>query len=121
MDEHQPPAEISAPRLPEKDALPLPETVRISTAKLNSILVQAEEMLSAKLALGQRVAELRETSALLASWEREQAKIQPELRTLLRGLERKEKGNGTRSQADGRGGAATGIAKIAGFFPDDRA
>lgn len=53
-------AEVTIPQQAEKDFLPLPETVRISTAKLNSILLEAEEMLSAKLALGQRVAELWE-------------------------------------------------------------
>jgi two-component system, chemotaxis family, sensor kinase CheA len=108
-------AEVTIPQQPEKDFLPLPETVRISTAKLNSILLEAEEMLSAKLALGQRVAELREASALLASWERDQARIRPELRTFLRELEKKGNGNGTRSQPDGRAGAATGIAKVAAF------
>ena len=108
-------AEVTVPPHPEKDILPLPETVRISTAKLNAILVEAEELLSAKLALGQRVAELRETRALLSSWEREQAKIRPELRTFLRELEKEGNGNGNRSHPDGRAGAATGIAKVAAF------
>jgi two-component system chemotaxis sensor kinase CheA len=108
-------AEVNIPSQPEKDILPLPETVRISTAKLNAILLEAEELLSAKLALGQRVAELRETRAVLSSWEREQAKIRPELRTFLRELEKKGKVNGYRSQPNGRTGAATGIAKVAAF------
>ena len=108
-------AEVTIPQQAEKDFLPLPETVRISTAKLNSILLEAEEMLSAKLALGQRVAELWEAGALLASWERDQARIRPELRTFLRELEKKGNGNGTRSQPDGQARAATGIAKVAAF------
>src|SRR5439155_1172746 len=36
------------------------ETVRISTAKLGSLLLQTEELLSAKVAASQRAAELKE-------------------------------------------------------------
>lgn len=79
-------AKADVPRSLTTDSLALPDTVRVSTAKLNLLLVQVEEMLSAKLALGQRGAELREATAFLGSWERERIKIQPELRTLLRGL-----------------------------------
>ena len=42
----QAPVEVIVPRPSERDALPLPETVSISMAKLNSILLQSEEMLS---------------------------------------------------------------------------
>ncbi|MFZ2411495.1 MAG: Hpt domain-containing protein, partial [Candidatus Methanoperedens sp.] len=56
------------------------ETVRISTAKLDSLLFQAEEMLSVKLAAGHRAAELREIEVSFAAWKKEWAKIQPEVR-----------------------------------------
>jgi two-component system chemotaxis sensor kinase CheA len=46
------------------------ETVRISTAKLESILLQAEELLSAKLSASQRAAELREMKNLFLEWKK---------------------------------------------------
>jgi two-component system, chemotaxis family, sensor kinase CheA len=55
----------------------LAETVRISTARLDALLLQAEELLSAKLTAGQRVDELREIGATLAAWQRERTKIHP--------------------------------------------
>jgi two-component system, chemotaxis family, sensor kinase CheA len=72
-------------------------------------------MLSAKLTLAHRVAELRDVTALLAPWERERAKVQPELRVLMRGLEKKEKGNGNGGQTERWGMASATIAKVAGF------
>jgi len=58
------------------------DTIRISAAKLDSLLHQAEEMLSAKQAAIQRAAELEEVSAGLASWEKEWKKVRPALRRL---------------------------------------
>lgn len=57
----------------------LAETVRISTIKLDSLLFQAEEMLSVKLAAGQRAAELREIEVSFSPWKKEWAKIQQEV------------------------------------------
>jgi two-component system, chemotaxis family, sensor kinase CheA len=108
-------AEVTAPRPGEKDALRLPDTVRISTAKLNSILLQAEEMLASKLALGQRVAEIREASVLAVAWERERAKIKPELRTIFRLMEKDGKANGNGGRPDGRGELTAAVAKVAAF------
>lgn len=51
------------------------ETVRISTAKLNSLLLQAEELLSVKLAAGQRTTELREIKKSLDLWKKEKIKL----------------------------------------------
>lgn len=63
------------------------ETVRISTAKLDSILHQAEELRSAKLAAGQRATELRQINKILAAWDKAWAKILPDVRTLQRSFE----------------------------------
>ncbi|MCZ7402806.1 MAG: hybrid sensor histidine kinase/response regulator [Candidatus Methanoperedens sp.] len=60
------------------------ETVRISTTKLDSLLFQAEEMLSVKLAAGQRTLELQEIEVSFAAWKKEWAKVQPEVRSLVR-------------------------------------
>ncbi len=88
------PAGIADVRTP----LPAPslasETVRVSTAKLEAVMRQVEELLSPRLASGQRARELRETAAALATWKRERARIQPALRLIERSLARGGKGNG---------------------------
>jgi len=58
------------------------ETVRIPLKSMESLLVQVEEMLIAKLAAGQRAAELGKVLAATGEWRREWAKVQRELRTL---------------------------------------
>ena len=70
------------------------ETVRVSTAKLDAVMRQVEELLSPRLASGQRARELRETAAALGTWKRERARIQPALRLIERSLARGGKGNG---------------------------
>ena len=70
------------------------ETVRVSTAKLDAVMRQVEELLSPRLASGQRARELRETSAALAAWKKERARIQPALRRIEGSLARGGKGNG---------------------------
>ncbi len=56
------------------------ETIRVSASKLTSILLQAEELLFTKLALGQRVAGLQEVKSAFAIWEKEWAKLHPEVK-----------------------------------------
>ncbi len=87
----------SVDRRPIEGSPLLAETVRISTARLDSLLLQAEELLSAKLGAGQRVVELREVDAGLAQWRKEWAKIQPAARAIHISLERN-------SESDGRQG-----------------
>ena len=48
------------------------ETVRVSTEKLNSILLQTEELFSAKLASQQRINELEEIGKMINDWQRRQ-------------------------------------------------
>lgn len=57
-----------------------PDTIRISAEKLDSLLRQAEEMLTAKQAAIQRALELGEVSVDLAAWEKEWKKIRPDMR-----------------------------------------
>ena len=79
--------------------LPVPslasETVRISTAKLDAVMRQVEELLSPRLASGQRARELRETAAVLAMWKKERTRIQPALRLIERSIGRRDRTNGT--------------------------
>jgi len=64
------------------------DTVRISTAKLDAVMRQVEELLSPRLAAGQRARELRESVAALAAWKKERARIQPALRLVERAYAR---------------------------------
>lgn len=66
-------------RLPGEPRAALAETVRISTAKLDDLFLQAEGLLSAKLAGRQRTAQLREIPSIVAGWRQEWANIYPEL------------------------------------------
>ena len=56
------------------------ETIRISTAKLDSLLLQTEEMLSVKQTANQRIADFHEISDMLDIWKKEWAKVYPEVR-----------------------------------------
>jgi two-component system, chemotaxis family, sensor kinase CheA len=78
-----PPPETAAPREVQEPApagkSAVSDTVRISAAKLDSLLRQAEEMLTAKQAALQRAQELKEISADLAAWQKEWKKLRPAL------------------------------------------
>lgn len=69
-----------------QEKLSLSETVRISTARLDSILLQAEEMLAVKLSVEQHAADLREVLALFDSYKQEWDKVSPEVRTVRKVL-----------------------------------
>src|SRR2546428_6204088 len=72
------------------------ETIRISTARLDSILLQAEEMVSAKLAASQRITDLRGIGAALVTWKKEWTKIQAVVRTIQQSLEGNGQHNGSK-------------------------
>ncbi|MDO8680800.1 MAG: response regulator [Acidobacteriota bacterium] len=74
---------------------PASATVRVSTAKLDAVMCQAEELLTPRLAADQRARELRETGAMLAEWKKQRARTQPALRLLDRSLERGVAAGGT--------------------------
>jgi two-component system chemotaxis sensor kinase CheA len=69
--------------------LSLAETVRISASRLESLLLQTEELLSVKQAAGRLVAELQELDAGLTEWETESNKLSPHMRMLRLSLEEK--------------------------------
>jgi len=91
----QPVADVSLPadeteaQPPEPEIPAAVETVRVSTAKLNPILLQAEELFSAKLASQQRIAELDEISGMVAAWDKEQRKAYSRLQKLNTAAEKK--------------------------------
>jgi two-component system chemotaxis sensor kinase CheA len=67
------------------------ETRRISTAKLDALLLEAQEMLAVKLMAAQRCTELRELLTEVRRHEAESARAETDVRTLRRSLE----GDGT--------------------------
>ncbi|MHB1036138.1 MAG: hybrid sensor histidine kinase/response regulator [Pirellulales bacterium] len=60
------------------------DTVRIATAKLDAILLQAEELISVKLAADQRIAELAEALAVFRPWKKEWEKAEARARAASR-------------------------------------
>jgi two-component system chemotaxis sensor kinase CheA len=70
-------------------------TVRISTAKLDSVMRQVEELLAPRLAARQRALELRDAAATLAAWKKSRARIQPALRRIERSAARADAAKGS--------------------------
>lgn len=75
-----PVVEAKFPGVSEKS--PLTETVRIPTAKLDSLFYQAEELLATKLTTRQRSTELRELNSALAEWSKQWNKVSPDVRVI---------------------------------------
>ena len=89
------------PATPAQETLPvttertiLAETVRVSSSKLDALLLEAEELLSAKLTARQRAAELREIKSSISEWGKRWTRIHPNLRTMQQSLERSGERNG---------------------------
>ena len=61
------------------------DTVRISIAKLDARLMEAEEMLTAKLTTAQRAKDLRELGQRFRLWEEEWSVVEPLARALAQG------------------------------------
>jgi two-component system chemotaxis sensor kinase CheA len=100
-----PPAEpvVSAPAEPLPAARsPASETVRISVAKLDAAMRQAEELLAARLAAGERAREVREFGAALATRKKERAETQTGLRALERSLRKSGKSDGNNGAGERR-------------------
>ncbi|HEX4055456.1 MAG TPA: response regulator [Tepidisphaeraceae bacterium] len=72
----------------------VPETVRISTAKLDSRLLQAEDMLAVKAMAVSRVAQLREITSSFEPWWKEWDKMAGDLRAMRREFEQKDLADG---------------------------
>lgn len=83
--------------------------VRVSTAKLKSLLLQVEELRAPKMALSQHLTELRELGGNLVTWTQERAAVRSELRTLRETLDRQGK---TQKVADGEEARQKAISQI---------
>lgn len=90
---------------PQDSALVSPlaeETVRVATAKLASLLLLSEEMVSAKLSSGQHVVQMRELRTAYGSWQKEWARILPDLAAAGAFVRRFAVDGGELSGEDGR-------------------
>ncbi len=79
----QPAAQSSAPSTAPLTSTDT-ETVRISVRTLDQRLLEAEELLAAKISAAQRTADLDELSPLFETWRKEWQRVQPEARALRR-------------------------------------
>ncbi|HTU67345.1 MAG TPA: response regulator [Steroidobacteraceae bacterium] len=87
------PTPAAAPLSPARSATPPapvvvsadPETVRVAVRALDDRLLEAEELLSAKIAGAQRAAELDALSETFDDWRQEWSHVQAEVRALRRG------------------------------------
>src|SRR5882724_3734941 len=68
------------------------ETVRITVGALDARLLEAEEMLGAKLAADQRATDLGALAGRFEQWRKEWARLQPRTRALRQALERTREG-----------------------------
>ena len=68
------------------------EVVRVTATKLDSLFLQVEEMLSAKLSINQHTTDLKETLGILGEWHKEWSKLSSEIRKLQRLIEAKDDG-----------------------------
>jgi len=89
-----------------------PDTVRISTAKLDAAMRQAEELLAARLAAGERAREMHELVTTLAKHKQERSQTQTVLRTMEGSLRQSGKGNGGGYTGIERQGLAKLIEKM---------
>lgn len=90
-----------------------PGTVRISTTKLDSLLYQSEELLSAKLTTKQRSLELNELNNTFAAWKKAWAKVSFHTRSLRESTA--EDGEGM-SQRNGQKRTSSEITSVLGFL-----
>jgi two-component system chemotaxis sensor kinase CheA len=68
------------------------DTVRVAIDKLDAVLLQAEELLAAKLAATQQVARLRQCRTQPAEWKKRWMQLRPDMRSIRHALESKRNG-----------------------------
>ncbi|MGB4360828.1 MAG: hybrid sensor histidine kinase/response regulator [Rhodoferax sp.] len=74
------------------------ETIRVTIAKLDSVMRQTEELLAPRLAADERARELRELGVALGAWKKLHARIRPAMRTVERSFARAEMVCGTATE-----------------------
>lgn len=74
------------------EAIPT-DTVRVAISKLDSLFLQAEEMVAAKLLLGQRTTDLLDIASITNVWKKEWNKINGNFQSLHRAVEKDNQQN----------------------------
>ncbi len=72
------------------------DTVRVTVGKLDARLLEAEEMLTAKLATGQRAKDVRELAARCDAWRKAWTAVEPDVRALRQEIDRPAPGPAAR-------------------------
>ena len=75
------------PKSARNDKSIFSDTVRISTMKLDSLLLQIEELLAAKLSSEQQILEFHEITSRLNQWKKEFEKYGPDLKVVERSFQ----------------------------------
>ena len=94
-----PVAQAPAAAGPEKDKTFVSDTIRVTTSKLDSLLLQAEELMASKLYAFQYSADQRELMGTVDLWRKEWEKREQELKAFRRDIERLEKSSDGESEA----------------------
>ena len=119
------PRSETGPRLPPEDAVDprhfaeptgLSQTLRVPMLKVDSLLRQAEEFIPVKATAVQRIVELREIGASLASWEKEWRRVRPQARAIPKSLNGEHRSNGESRSSNGQGASSSRIAKVLAFL-----
>jgi two-component system chemotaxis sensor kinase CheA len=74
----------------EREKVVAPETVRVSMRKLDSLLLQAEEMVAVKLTAAEHASDLREMGESMKGWRKEWGKTAAEMRALRSEVEARQ-------------------------------
>lgn len=82
---------------PAEETHALADSVRVATAKLDAVLLRAEELLSAKLSASERAGEIREAAVTFGALKKELVKLAPGVKALQRARERTDRGGRDKS------------------------
>ena len=118
------PTSGTGPRLPPEDAIDsrhfadtgLSQTLRVPMSKVDSLLRQAEEFIPVKATAVQRLVELREIGASLASWENEWSRVRPYARAIPKPLNGGHRSNGESRPSNEQAATPAQIAKVLAFL-----
>ena len=94
----------------------LPDTVRVSTLKLDVLLREAEELISTKVTGAHRLAQLREITAKVARWEKEWRKLRPQARSVQLSLKKESKAGDEITPSNGQEKSLRWTANILTFL-----
>ncbi len=75
-------SELEPVRTGDEEKRTVVDTIRVSTAKLDAVLLQTEEMLSVTQAAAQHAAQLRQLSKAPSEWRKKWIRIRPDVRML---------------------------------------